>query len=75
MAKDASFRLCLSFLLAIQATIWALTVLDLLSPGKPLSLFRTSVSLCRNSTDLLARIVTRGRAAGLLHYRGIATRF
>ncbi|KAK7191329.1 hypothetical protein PSPO01_02638 [Paraphaeosphaeria sporulosa] len=42
MVKDSSLRLFMAVLLAIQAVCWSLTLLDLISPGKPLSLLRTS---------------------------------
>ncbi|KAF9740115.1 hypothetical protein PMIN01_02750 [Paraphaeosphaeria minitans] len=42
MVKESSLRLFMAVLLAIQAVCWSLTLLDLISPGKPLSLLRTS---------------------------------
>jgi hypothetical protein len=42
MVKDSSFRLFMAVLLVIQTVCWSLTLLDLMSPGKPLSLLRTS---------------------------------
>ncbi|KAF2244490.1 hypothetical protein BU26DRAFT_523137 [Trematosphaeria pertusa] len=66
MSKDSSFRTCIALLLAIQAACWALTLLDLYSPGKPLSLLRSS-------TNLFAQLFSR-RTSGLLSYKDIHTR-
>ncbi|KAL5391965.1 hypothetical protein PMIN02_006379 [Paraphaeosphaeria minitans] len=54
MVKESSLRLFMAVLLAIQAVCWSLTLLDLISPGKPLSLLRTSgdmVSQMLSSTE------------------------
>jgi hypothetical protein len=45
MAKDSSIRLILALLLAVQILCWALTLLDLLSPGKPLALARSTTQV------------------------------
>jgi hypothetical protein len=66
-SKDVPFRLCIALLLAIQAVIWALMLLDLLSPGRPLSLYRVSM-------DTLGRLVAR-RSEGLLSYKSVRVRF
>jgi hypothetical protein len=38
MAKTDAFRVCIAILLMIQLTCWAFTLLDLLSPGRPIVL-------------------------------------
>ncbi|KAF2872186.1 hypothetical protein BDV95DRAFT_492928 [Massariosphaeria phaeospora] len=68
MSKDTSFRYCVALLLAIQAACWALTLLDLFSPGKPLSLLRTS-------SDVLSRLFSPGRSSVLLYYNDVCARF
>jgi hypothetical protein len=45
MAKESSFRLCIAFLLIVQIACWALTLLDLLHPGKPHAIIRTTMDL------------------------------
>lgn len=69
-----SFRICIALLLAIQVACWALTLLDLFRPGKPLCLFRTFASLLHNSTDLFSQLFAR-RASALLSYTDIRARF
>ncbi|KAF2748031.1 hypothetical protein M011DRAFT_467069 [Sporormia fimetaria CBS 119925] len=73
MQKSTPFRTCILILLILQAAIWALTLLDLVSPGKPLSLFRTSLKVYRHSTDILAQLLSR-RAQSMLHYSNIRGR-
>ncbi|KAF2280214.1 uncharacterized protein EI97DRAFT_429971 [Westerdykella ornata] len=76
MTKDTPFRLCLIFLLVMQTICWALALLDLFSPGKPLSLYRSSMSIYRNSTTMLSQLLSRrAAAAGWLSYRDLRTRF
>ncbi|KAF1842102.1 uncharacterized protein K460DRAFT_178894 [Cucurbitaria berberidis CBS 394.84] len=62
---SSSFRICIAILLAVQAACWALTVLDLLSPGKPSMLLQMA-------TNLVSQIDSR-RLGGsaLLSYRDI----
>jgi hypothetical protein len=43
MAKESSFRLCIAFLLIVQIACWALTLLDLMHPGRPQMLLRTTM--------------------------------
>lgn len=45
MGKESSFRLCIAFLLIVQIACWALTLLDLLHPGKPTAMLRTTMDL------------------------------
>ncbi|KAF2006839.1 hypothetical protein P154DRAFT_480589 [Amniculicola lignicola CBS 123094] len=66
-AKEASFRICIAVLLAVQAACWILMLLDLYQPGKPLLLFR-------NSTSILTRISERSSKSALLYYKDIRTR-
>lgn len=40
-SPDLAFRTCIAFLLLVQTLVWALTLLDLLSPGKPRALLRS----------------------------------
>ncbi|KAF2645114.1 hypothetical protein P280DRAFT_466350 [Massarina eburnea CBS 473.64] len=44
MQKPTSLRLLLTLLLLIQACCWALTLLDLFQPGKPLLMLRDSTN-------------------------------
>lgn len=74
-SKETSFRLCIAFLFTIQAACWALTLLDLLQPGKPLSLFRTSVSVYQNSTALVSQMFSRRAPSAVLYYKDIRARF
>jgi hypothetical protein len=43
MGKETSFRLCIAFLLIVQIACWTLTLLDLVDPGKPQLLLRTTM--------------------------------
>ncbi|KAH7345929.1 hypothetical protein BKA66DRAFT_433801 [Pyrenochaeta sp. MPI-SDFR-AT-0127] len=63
MGKESSFRICIAVLLAIQAACWALTLLDLFSPGKSRALLRTVF-------DMVSRVTSR-RSSGVLSYRDI----
>jgi len=63
MLRESSFRLFIALLLAIQTLCWSLTLLDLLSPGKPLSLLRTA-------NDLLSQFFSRRYyASAMIPYR------
>ncbi|KAL6169605.1 hypothetical protein ACJQWK_04617 [Exserohilum turcicum] len=45
MGKESSFRICIAFLLIVQIACWSLTLLDLLHPGKPHAVIRTTMDL------------------------------
>ena len=60
MAKESSFRFCIAALLVVQIACWALTLLDLYSPGKPRVLLRTAL-------DVVATIFAQRRGV-LLTY-------
>jgi hypothetical protein len=64
MGKDSSFRMCIAFLLMVQIACWTLTLLDLLHPGKPYALIRTTM-------DLVSLYFSRQSSAALLSYRDI----
>jgi hypothetical protein len=66
MPKDSTFHTCIAALLLIQTLCWALTLLDLLSPGKPLALLRTW-------TDVMSQLLSR-RPSSLLSYKDIRIR-
>ncbi|KAF1828785.1 hypothetical protein BDW02DRAFT_511474 [Decorospora gaudefroyi] len=56
--KTPPFRLCIAFLLIVQIACWALTLLDLVHPGRPQVLLRTtmdtiSLHFSRQSSVLL----------------------
>ncbi|KAF2687382.1 hypothetical protein K458DRAFT_189819 [Lentithecium fluviatile CBS 122367] len=67
MPKPSTFNTCIALLLLVQTLCWALILLDLLSPGKPLALLRTWTN---HFSQLLAR-----RPSSLLSYRDIPIRF
>lgn len=67
MAKDSAFRICIAILLLIQLTCWALTLLDLLSPGRPTALLRTSV-------DLVSQVFAKQQPAAVLLYQDFRSR-
>ncbi|KAH7138801.1 hypothetical protein B0J11DRAFT_423637 [Dendryphion nanum] len=73
MSQDSSFRYCIALLLIVQAACWLLTVLDLFSPGKPLSLARNSISTVQNSTWLL-RIMSRREDALVYSFADLRAR-
>jgi capsular polysaccharide biosynthesis protein len=60
MPKDSSFRLCILILLIIQTTIWALTLLDLMHPGRPIALVRSTV-------DMVATLFAKQPSAVLVY--------
>jgi hypothetical protein len=60
MPKDSSFRLCILILLIIQTTIWALTLLDLMHPGRPIALVRSTV-------DVVATLFAKQPSAVLVY--------
>jgi hypothetical protein len=65
MAKDSSFRLCIAFLLVVQIACWALTLLDLMHPGRPQMLLRTTM-------DTMSMHFSHfSRQSNLLSYREI----
>ncbi|KNG49469.1 hypothetical protein DDE82_004941 [Stemphylium lycopersici] len=64
MAKDSSFRICIAFLLIVQIACWTLTLLDLLHPGKPHAIMRTTM-------DLVSIFFTRQSSSAMLSYRDI----
>ncbi|KAF2727937.1 hypothetical protein EJ04DRAFT_516939 [Polyplosphaeria fusca] len=45
MPKDTPFRICVTVLLMIQAVCWILTLVDLLNPGRRLSVYQQSSEL------------------------------
>jgi len=61
MAKETSFRVCIAFLLIVQIACWTLTLLDLLHPGKPHAVMRTTM-------DLVSIYFSR-QSSALLSYR------
>lgn len=63
MGKDSSFRICIAFLLIVQIACWSLTLLDLLHPGKPNAIVRTTV-------DLVSLYFSR-QSSALLSYQDI----
>ncbi|USP73926.1 hypothetical protein yc1106_01200 [Curvularia clavata] len=63
MGKDSSFRICIAFLLIVQIACWSLTLLDLLHPGKPHAIMRTTV-------DLVSLYFSR-QSSALLSYQDI----
>ena len=67
MPKDSSFRLCVLILLIIQTTIWALTLLDLMHPGR-------STALARSTADVVATLFAKQRPAAMLVYRDVRAR-
>lgn len=62
MAKSDAFRTCIAILLFIQLTCWALTLLDLLSPGRPVVVLRTSM-------DVVSQLFARQQPAAVLLYK------
>ena len=67
MAKTDVFRVCIAILLFIQLTCWALTLLDLLSPGRPIVLLRTSV-------DAVGQVFAKQQPAAVLLYKDFRSR-
>lgn len=67
MLKDNSFRICVALLLSIQTLCWALTLLDLISPGKPLSLLRSS-------SDFLSHLPRLFYRSAILSYKDVRVR-
>ncbi|KAF1959780.1 hypothetical protein CC80DRAFT_545214 [Byssothecium circinans] len=58
--STSTFRLLTTLLLLIQACCWALTLLDLFSPGKPLLLLRASTNILSNIlTNLNTSIIAQ----------------
>ena len=64
MAKTDAFRVCIAVLLMIQLTCWAFTLLDLLSPGRPIVLLRTSV-------DVVSQLLAKQQPTAVLLYKDI----
>ncbi|KAF9696952.1 hypothetical protein EKO04_004766 [Ascochyta lentis] len=67
MAKTDAFRICIAILLFIQLTCWALTLLDLLSPGRPIALMRTSVRI-------VSQVFAKQQPAAVLLYKDFRSR-
>ncbi|KZM26986.1 uncharacterized protein EKO05_0004961 [Ascochyta rabiei] len=67
MAKTDAFRICIAILLFIQFTCWALTLLDLLSPGRPTMLLRTS-------THIVSQVFAKQQPAAVLLYKDFRSR-
>lgn len=67
MAKTDAFRVCIAILLIIQLTCWALTLLDLLSPGRP-------VLMLRSSMDVLSQLFAKQQPAAVLLYKDFRSR-
>jgi hypothetical protein len=71
MAKESSFRLCIAFLLIVQIACWALTLLDLMHPGRPQLLLRTTMdtmSMHFSHFTQQKNLVSFGEIRGLLAY-------
>lgn len=62
MAKGDTFRTCIAILLFIQLTCWALTLLDMLSPGRPVAMLRTSM-------DIINQLFAKQQPAAVLLYK------
>ena len=67
MAKTDAFRVCIAILLMIQLTCWAFTLLDLLSPGRPILLLRTSM-------DIISQLCAKKQPNAVLLYKDIRSR-
>jgi hypothetical protein len=67
MPKNDSFRLCIAILLFIQLTCWALTLLDLLSPGRPTVILRASM-------DVVSQLFAKQQPAAVLLYKDFRSR-
>ncbi|KAJ4985651.1 hypothetical protein SVAN01_08826 [Stagonosporopsis vannaccii] len=67
MAKTDAFRVCIAILLIIQLTCWAFTLLDLLSPGRPVVLLRTSM-------DVVSQLFAKQQPAAVLLYKDFRSR-
>ena len=67
MAKADAFRTCIAILLFIQLTCWALTLLDMLSPGRPVVLMRTSM-------DTINQLFAKQQPAAVLLYKDIRSK-
>lgn len=67
MPKTDAFRTCIAILLFIQLTCWALTLLDLLSPGRPVSMLRTSM-------DVVSQLFAKQQPAAVLLYKDFRSR-
>jgi hypothetical protein len=67
MPKSDAFRTCIAILLFIQLTCWALTLLDLLSPGRP-------VAMLRASTDVMSQLFAKQQPAAVLLYKDIRSK-
>jgi hypothetical protein len=67
MAKTDAFRICIAILLFIQLTCWALTLLDLLSPGRP-------IVLLRESTNIISQLFAKQQPAAVLLYKDFRSR-
>lgn len=67
MAKTDAFRICIAILLLIQLTCWALTLLDLLSPGRPIILLRASV-------EVVSQVFAKQQPAAVLLYKDFRSR-
>ena len=67
MAKTDAFRVCIAILLMIQLTCWAFTLLDLLSPGRPILLLRTSM-------DIISQLCAKQQPTAVLLYKDIRSR-
>jgi hypothetical protein len=60
MIKETSFRSLIALLLTIQALCWVLTLLDLFSPGKPLSVLRHSAEIFGHFAKRSSALLRRG---------------
>jgi hypothetical protein len=67
MAKSDAFRTCIAILLFIQLTCWALTLVDLLSPGRPVVLLRTSM-------DMISQLFAKQQPAAVLLYKDFTSK-
>ena len=65
--KPGPFRICIAFLLIIQLACWALTLLDLLQPGKPRALLRTAL-------DVVAQVFLQRRPGVVLRWSEVVGR-
>lgn len=67
MAKTDVFRVCIAILLFIQLTCWALNLLDLLHPGRP-------IVLLRESTNIISQLFAKQQPAAVLLYKDFRSR-
>lgn len=67
MAKTDAFRICIAILLFVQLTCWTLTLLDLVSPGRPIVLLRASA-------DIIAQVFAKQQPAAVLLYKDFRSR-